>query len=528
MPPATIAERATPGARLAPFLPSPPPMVDLMLEVAGTGRGDCVYDLGSGDGQVVLAAAQRFGARATGIEIDDNLAAVSSARLIASGVAERARIVHGDFLHADLRPATVVILYQLPFVNQLLRPILESQLRRGARVVTLDFPVPGWTATRIVTRVLPDGSQHAVYLYLIDEELEVPVATAYTSGHFAIEVGGTSGPVTSVEGGTASSVVIAEKAGPDGIVHKHLAGVKYDDIVITCGPGMSSAFYAWIADTLNRNIGRKDGAIVVGDFNFREISRLNFANALISRVVFPALDSTSKDAAAITVALSPDYTRQVPAGGSLQGPTGTKQKQWMRDAFRLNIDGLNCTHVGSIAAIVVQRNAVDESIRETQSQPQSLDISDLVITLPEANADSFYAWFDDFVIKGNNLAAAEKSGTLELLTSDQKETLFTLTFGALGIHRVSPSKLEAGSSTVRQVEVAMYCEQITFTYGPAAVSETAATASAQPPATATASSLAGLVEEKNAAAAQLAALSPLRAPAAQLPVAPASGLRFRT
>src|SRR4051812_9436628 len=107
-PPATVERRhTTPGERLAPFVPSPPAMVDRMLALAGTGPDDIVYDLGSGDGQIVIAAARLFGARATGIEIDGDLVRLSSARIAEAGLGSRARIVRGDFLGADLRQATI-------------------------------------------------------------------------------------------------------------------------------------------------------------------------------------------------------------------------------------------------------------------------------------------------------------------------------------------------------------------------------------------------------------------------------------
>src|SRR4249920_829258 len=102
-----------PGVALAPFVPSPQPMIDTMLTVAGTTRSDSVYDLGSGAGDIVITAAGSFGAQATGIEIDDDLVALSAARLVEHHLVPRARILRGDFLEVDLAPATVVTLYQL-------------------------------------------------------------------------------------------------------------------------------------------------------------------------------------------------------------------------------------------------------------------------------------------------------------------------------------------------------------------------------------------------------------------------------
>jgi ubiquinone/menaquinone biosynthesis C-methylase UbiE len=153
-----------------------------MLEVARVGPGDTVYDLGAGDGRIVVAAAQRFGARAVGVELDNNRFAFASARIRDFGLEPRARMVHGDLLAIDLTPATVVTLYQFPSVNEMLRPAFERQLRSGARVVTLDFPVQGWKASNVLTAQLTDGSQHAIYLYLIGETKKESANMALAQG----------------------------------------------------------------------------------------------------------------------------------------------------------------------------------------------------------------------------------------------------------------------------------------------------------------------------------------------------------
>lgn len=161
----SLGTTTAPGEFLAPWVPSPEALVNHMLEIARVGPGDTVYDLGAGDGRIVVAAAQRFGARAVGVELDDNRFAFALARIRQLGLEPRVEMVHGDLLAIDLTPATVITLYQLPSVNEMLRPALERQLRLGARVVTLDYPVSGWKAASVTTRRLADESEHTVYLY---------------------------------------------------------------------------------------------------------------------------------------------------------------------------------------------------------------------------------------------------------------------------------------------------------------------------------------------------------------------------
>ncbi len=517
---------AVAGERLAPFVPSPQPMVDKMLAVAQVRSSDVVYDLGSGDGQIVIAAAQRFGARATGIEIDDDLVRLATARVAQSGLGARARIMRGDILSTDLSPATVITLYQLPAVNERLRPLLEAQLRSGARVVSLDFPVPGWTAVRVVTATLPDGSQHAVYLYSIGQKREVAMALqqAYTAGRFALELDGTSaGLVQSAEGGAVASDVVTEKLGPDGIVHKHVAGVKYDDITVECGTGMSQAFYAWIADTLDRAHIRKNGAVVGYDQTLRETSRLAFYNALISEITLPALDASSKDAAALTAKISPEYTRRQSGSQSPGSSLGAnKQPRWLRADFRLDIGGLDCTAISKIDALTVRQVVVESAVGEIRDYAQIgyLDVPNLAVELPESRADSFYNWMDDFVIKGDNGANAEKTGTLRYLAPGHQHAYFVVTLHNLGIFRVAPVKIESGKQAGRRVRAEMYCEAVSLTFDASAVGSGVDTSQAAPPAP---PSLASALADKQAIARR--SLAPLSLPA---DLVRPSGLKFRS
>jgi len=137
-----------------------------MLELAEVGPDDTVYDLGSGDGRIVIAAAQKFGARAVGVEIRGELVTQSSAEIAKLGLQKRARIIHGDMFEADLGPATVVTLYQLTAVNKRLRPLLEKRLHRGARVVACDFEIPGWTPQKTLQVTSEKGDEYKIFLYV--------------------------------------------------------------------------------------------------------------------------------------------------------------------------------------------------------------------------------------------------------------------------------------------------------------------------------------------------------------------------
>jgi len=299
----------------------------------------------------------------------------------------------------------------------------------------------------------------------------------YLTSGYGIELDGLfGGSLYSAEGGDATADVVAEKIGPDGIIHKHLAGVKYEDIAIECGTGMSKGFYEWIAKTLELTFPRKNGAIITTGSNNQTMSRLEFYNGLISEIGFPALDAASKDAGKLTIKIVPETTRDQrnqtgTASASTSSQLGSIQQRWLCSNFRLQIAGLDCTRVNRIEALSIQQPVVANLLGESrgyQTEASHLDFSNVAITLTDSQAQSFYDWHEDFVIKGNNGQAMEKNGTLEFLTSDLKEVIFRLTLSNLGIFRLAREPLDR-SGNIRRVRAEMYCNKMTLEY-PSAVS----------------------------------------------------------
>ena len=129
---------------LAPYVVSPQEIVDRMLELADLKPGEKLYDLGSGDGRILITAVTRFKAKAVGVEISDDLVASTNARIHRLGLDNDAQVIHGNFLDVDLSPADVVTLYLATDANEMLRPNLEKYLKNGARVVSHDYAMPGW------------------------------------------------------------------------------------------------------------------------------------------------------------------------------------------------------------------------------------------------------------------------------------------------------------------------------------------------------------------------------------------------
>lgn len=152
---------------LAPFVPTPPEVVDKMLELAKAGKDSVIYDIGCGDGRIVVTAAKKYGSRGVGIDIDPVRIKESKANAKESGVEKLVKFREEDATKTDISPATIVTLYLLSESNELLRPKFERELKPGTLVVTHNYIVPGWEGKEIDSATLTDteGKSHSVFLY---------------------------------------------------------------------------------------------------------------------------------------------------------------------------------------------------------------------------------------------------------------------------------------------------------------------------------------------------------------------------
>lgn len=293
---------------------------------------------------------------------------------------------------------------------------------------------------------------------------------SYVAGNYALVLDGVSaGFVKSVEGGSAVADVIEEAAGPDGFTSKHIGQVKYEDFRMQIGFSMSKAVYDWISASWQMNYTRKNGAVVALDYKLDPKSQREFFNALITETGIPACDGASKDPAYLTVKFTPEYTSDTMKVSGQFGTAGTKQqKTWLPSNFRLEIDGLDCTKVSKIDAFTIKQSVTTDDIGDTRDylkEPGKLEFPNLKITLAEVAAQTWYAWHEDFVIKGNNSTDYEKSGRLVFLSSDLQTTIAQIRFFNLGIFALRTEKSEANSDAIRRVSAELYCERMELQYG---------------------------------------------------------------
>ena len=154
--------------KIVPYVPTPQEVVDRMLELAQVKKGDVVYDLGSGDGRIVVTAAKKYGVKAIGFEIDPQRIKESHENIKKAGVENLVEIRQQDIRTVDLSAANVLTMYLLPEVNLMIRPNIWKQMKPGSRIVSHDFDMAEWKPLK--TEHIKDGSSwdHTLYLWQIE------------------------------------------------------------------------------------------------------------------------------------------------------------------------------------------------------------------------------------------------------------------------------------------------------------------------------------------------------------------------
>jgi len=153
---------------IAPFVPSPILVIQYMLKLADLKAGEVLFDLGAGDGRTVIMAAKSFGARAVGVELREDLAKKALSTIHDNGLADRVTIVNGDMFSVNLTSADVVFLYLTTSANEKIRPKMETELKKGVRIVSHDYEIVGWKPEKVENfceNPKLGYPSHTIYLY---------------------------------------------------------------------------------------------------------------------------------------------------------------------------------------------------------------------------------------------------------------------------------------------------------------------------------------------------------------------------
>lgn len=273
----------------------------------------------------------------------------------------------------------------------------------------------------------------------------------YTRGAMALELNGvTMGMVRSIAGGAIYGEVITDKGGPGRSTNKRIGAVRYEPIIIEVGLDMVPQFWElirqWPATSKPQS-----GAILFGDINYRQLKRMEFTNALITEIGFPALDAAEgKKAFSLLVTLQPSKIENRPGKGTINA-SAAKSRPAFCSNFRLTASGLDLSRVTKVDAFAIKQKVAASTIgelRRFELEPASIEYEDLVLTLPETFSTSVENWLQDAVVKGSG---RELDFRLEILDPTLKATLVTLNLRGVGIWKLSPAESSSSSANVQKV-----------------------------------------------------------------------------
>lgn len=303
-----------------------------------------------------------------------------------------------------------------------------------------------------------------------------PLAARIAASPLALRLGdpavGDLSLLRSVTGGTVVGTIATHSDGSDFVVRKQLSGTRTEDFRLELGTAVSGGLLDWIAASWGAKPPRHDGAVLACDATYTVRSERAFTSALVSETAFPAFDAGSKEPAFMTIRIVPQAVLPAKDPGSklpLTSSPAAKQKLWLSANFRLAIDGLDCSKVSRIAPFAVRRPVERVSSgggRGSEIRAGRIDFPSLRIRLSAAAAASWKAWFDDFVVNGNNSDTAERKGSLTLLAPNLADELIRIDFAGLGIFRLTGDPdPDAPPGALATMTAELYCEQMTLVPG---------------------------------------------------------------
>jgi hypothetical protein len=294
---------------------------------------------------------------------------------------------------------------------------------------------------------------------------------AYAAAHFALELSGIDdlGMIRSLEGGGLKADVMTYQLGGTYERWRQLGKPKFEDIKLQIGTAMSKPFFEWISDFFSGKCERKNGAIIAGDFFYKERARREFTDALITEMVFPKLDSADKNTVYMNVTMAVENIIYKKGEGKELDHTTNQQSQkaWKACNFTFKIDGFEdeCARVSKVDSFTVKHTMLEYHSggrRSAAKTPSQIDFPQISFYMPEADSQKLA---DHFKARGVD---GEVPGRMhgQLTTFDnEKKTMFTLELFDMDIVNITPDKADSTSEEIKSVKIDCYVERMSFTYG---------------------------------------------------------------
>ncbi len=287
---------------------------------------------------------------------------------------------------------------------------------------------------------------------------------SYTAGHFELQIDGaiSTAYLKSVDGGFVKANTVEEQIGPENHRIKHVSTVAIDPITIDFGLSGANDVLKWIQASWRKDYSRRSGQITHADFDYYKTFEHEFFDALITETKFPTLDGSSKEGGYIQIKMQPEHviTKKVSSQQRIQGQLGTKQKMWTCSAFRFNIDGMDeAKYTNKIESFTITQGVkmfYTGHDRFPQVEPTKLDFPKIVGTISLEYADRLHDWYNKYLHKGQADTNAQKTGSLEFLSPDRKDTIFRINMYEMAIHSFAVMPSTANAGEIKRAKFELY------------------------------------------------------------------------
>src|ERR1044071_3355604 len=296
---------------------------------------------------------------------------------------------------------------------------------------------------------------------------------SYAAGHFELQIDGhkPTAFVKSVEGGWSRANIVDDAHGADPNRVKQISNVDIDPITVEFGLAGANDMLKWIQGSWSRKYTRRNGQITHADFDMKSLFEHEFYDAMITETTFPALDGTSKEGGYLKCKLQPErvVTRALGSPGRrVSGPESPKMKMWVPSAFRFSIDGIDdMQYVNKIESFTITQGIkkfYTGASRFPRVEPTNLKFPNLSGTISLKYADKLIKWHKDYIKTddgaGTKDPTAQKSGAIEFLTPDRKQTIFRINLYEVGLAFIGVEPSKANDDQIKRLKFELYVHRM--------------------------------------------------------------------
>jgi hypothetical protein len=314
-------------------------------------------------------------------------------------------------------------------------------------------------ARRTRLHMVPACALALAALMLLPTMLAAQAQRTFTASRQLLVLDGNQVVTRGVEGGEAVGELMTVP-GPEGVVKKQIRGVRYNDILVEVGA--DTDLREWIAQSWTGTTRPKNGTIITTDFNYKSVAERQFMNAVITETTIPTLDGAAKDAAFITVKMSPEAVAvRKGSGQDVRTGVAPKQKPWLRSNFRFELAGLPTNRVARIDSFTVRTPMAGGSTEARGLKAAApVQFPNLRLAISQADYQPWADWAESFITKGDNGDNAEKNGAIVFLEPNMKDEIGRVALANCGILSLAQTPSSPNMEAIPRFTVELYCERM--------------------------------------------------------------------